>query len=308
MTERPIRRRKLPRSGAPPTRDPTVRDRLEVAAVRGIVAGLGALGPERASALMGRIWRRLAPLNRRHARADRHLADAMPELSGDRRREILGDMWDNLGRTAAEAFLLPQIITMPDLVEEAFEGIDGLSRADGAIFASLHSGNWELAAWGIRLAGFRTAAVYQPLKNPLADAVLKDLRLPIYDAGLYPRDASTALRLRSLARSGVAVGMLADLRDATGAEVSFFGRPAYATTLPAMLARRLSLPLVAGRVVRLEGLRFRIEAAPVAVPRTEDVDADILAATEALTARFEAWIRQYPSQWMWAHRKWIDSV
>jgi KDO2-lipid IV(A) lauroyltransferase len=132
--------------------------------------------------------------------------------------------------------------------------------------------------------------------------------LPLYDSGLFPRQAATAFKLRTLARQGVAVGILADLRDASGLEVPFFGRPALANALPAVLARRLGLPLVAGRVVRTAGVRFRLEAEVLETPRTRDADADILAGTAILTRRFEDWIRETPSQWMWAHRKWRDRV
>ena len=33
--------------------------------------------------------------------------------------------------------------------------------------------------------------------------------------------------------------------------------------------------------------------------------ADAVAGTAALHAQFEAFIRQAPEQWMWAHRKWV---
>jgi lauroyl/myristoyl acyltransferase len=41
------------------------------------------------------------------------------------------------------------------------------------------------------------------------------------------------------------------------------------------------------------------------VPRTDDHAADAVAGTAALQAQFEAFIRQAPEQWMWAHRKWV---
>jgi KDO2-lipid IV(A) lauroyltransferase len=295
--------------GAPAERV-RLKHRAEFALVPPAAGLLSALGVDRASAMMGAAWRRLAPLDRRHARADAHLALAMPELTPDRRAAILSGMWDNLGRTAAETLLLPQLIADRSRFELVTDRLDEqrerLER--GAIFASLHMGNWEFAGWGIRLYGFKVAAVYRPLANPLTEAFLRSRRLPIYDAGLFPREAASAFRLRTLARQGVAIGMLADLRDPTGVEVPFFGRPALANALPAVLARRLGLPLIAGRVVRTGGARFRIEAEIVDVPRTKDTDTDVVDGTAALTRRFEGWIRETPDQWMWAHRKWKDRV
>lgn len=305
--DRPPKRARSAIVAAAGPRPPRLTDRVEVAALAAVAGTLGLLGVDRASALMGWLWRRLAPLNKRHARAAAHLATALPALTPAERAAVLGDMWENLGRTAAESFLLPRLVADRERFDLDAPSIGAATEGQGAIFASLHMGNWELAGWGIRLSGRPVAAVYRPLNNPLADAFLKTLREPIYDGGLMPREASTALRLRTLARRGVSIGMVADQRDATGIEVPFFGRPALANTLPVVLARRLGLPLIAGRVVRTRGARFRVEAVPVPYPVTEDVDADVRVGTEALTRQFEDWIRQTPGQWMWAHRKWREA-
>ena len=38
--------------------------------------------------------------------------------------------------------------------------------------------------------------------------------------------------------------------------------------------------------------------------RTGDDQADILAATQQCTQAIETWIRRYPDQWLWIHRRW----
>jgi len=38
--------------------------------------------------------------------------------------------------------------------------------------------------------------------------------------------------------------------------------------------------------------------------RSEDEEADILAATQLCTSVLEKWIRRYPDQWLWIHRRW----
>ena len=40
------------------------------------------------------------------------------------------------------------------------------------------------------------------------------------------------------------------------------------------------------------------------VSRTADPDRDIVAATALCTATIESWIRRYPDQWLWVHRRW----
>jgi KDO2-lipid IV(A) lauroyltransferase len=42
----------------------------------------------------------------------------------------------------------------------------------------------------------------------------------------------------------------------------------------------------------------------IEIPKSEDVSADILAGTQTATAAIESWIRRYPDQWLWIHRRW----
>ena len=68
---------------------------------------------------------------------------------------------------------------------------------------------------------------------------------------------------------------LSDLPDGTGLTLPFLGRPSKLASLPVALARRLGIPLVIGRCIRLGGVRFRIDGQLLDMPRTDDVEADI---------------------------------
>jgi KDO2-lipid IV(A) lauroyltransferase len=131
------------------------------------------------------------------------------------------------------------------------------------------------------------------------------LRAFLYEGGLLPKTPVTARALMRAAKSGGYPAFLADLRDDNGAEVPFFGTPALSTVFPALLARKAGLPLYAGAAFREPRVRFVIRGARVEVPHTDDPAADAVAGTAALHAQFEAFIRQAPEQWMWAHRKWL---
>ncbi len=278
--------------------------RLQFAALLAVAALLRALGLDRASAFMGWCWRRLAPFNPRHARAAAHLAAALPELSNAERDVILGDMWENLGRTAAEAILLPDLLREPGRIACSVPPEDLARAAGGAVFVSLHSGNWEIVAEPLLRAGFETKGLYKPLSNPHVETWLKARRDPLYPGGLIGRQHGVAVKLRTIARAGSILAVVADQTDRTAITVDFFGRPARAMPCPALLARRLGLPLFVARSVRLDGARFRIDGRWLEVPRGPDAEADVAALTRAIHAVWEVWIREYPGQWMWAHRKW----
>lgn len=282
-----------------------LRYRAEWAALAFILWLLRLLPPDTASRLMGKAWRFVAPFNSRHRRALANLSRAMPELSPAEKRWIVGDMWENLGRIAAETLQLDRISADATRFDYDIDAVRDAVGDGGAVVVSLHAGNWEVTALGGLAAGWQPAGVYQSLKNPLTDRILYDLRARLYPAGLLPKNHETARRLLTLARSGGRTAMLADLRDRRGGVIPFFGHDAYATLYPATIARAAGVPLVASRVIRLPGNRFRIEARIVEMPDTGNRKADALEATRRYHLLFEQWIREYPSQWMWIMRKWV---
>jgi KDO2-lipid IV(A) lauroyltransferase len=61
--------------------------------------------------------------------------------------------------------------------------------------------------------------------------------------------------------------------------------------------------IYAGAAFRRPGSRFSIRIAPISMPLTKNSAADALTATKTLQRQFEAFIREAPQQWTWAHRK-----
>ncbi len=233
---------------------------------------------------------------------------ALPETSHAERETIARAMWVQLGRVAGEAFQLGTLLREEARIAlpEDHDALVTLSR-DGVILATAHLGNWEVGGAIARRAGIPLAGVYQALHNPLAERHLRRLRAPFYPAGLHSKGPDLGARLVALARSGAAVGLVADLREKRGIAVRFFGRPAFATPMPAMLARLSGRPLIAGAVMRTGGAHFRLLARPIEVPHTDDRERDIAVATQRIHEAFEEWIRAAPEQWMWTHRKWATS-
>ncbi len=301
-----IRIRPLPMTPRSPFR--TLALKAEWAVLAAVVFLFRLVPVDRASAAMGFLWRKLAPLNKRHKRALKHLELAMPELTASERRKIIDGMWDNLGRVTAETFQIDRMIRDESRFELQVDARTDaiLNGAGPCVFVSMHSACWELCVTPAFQRGLPMAGVYQALKNPFSDALLRSLRGTLYPLGLYSKGHQTARKLLSILRSGGVFALMADLRERRGVKVPFFGREAYATPVPATLARACGVPIVIGRVVRLEGARFRIEGICIDPASDGDKEADILATTAAIHAQFEAWIREVPEQWMWIHRKWAD--
>ncbi|OJY01911.1 MAG: hypothetical protein BGP04_06575 [Rhizobiales bacterium 62-17] len=298
----------MPRTPVPPSLStpppaPRFKHRLEYACFRAMAALVRALPLEAASNAMGWGWRMFAPWSSRHRRALANLQAAMPEKTEAEREAIVRAMWDNLGRVFAEEFHLKTILDEGRL--ELDSKFEALLPADGRFVAGApHLGNWELASAGLVAVGQNTAGVFQRIKNPLIDAYVFGLRAPYYPGGLIAKHESAVRRLLQHARRGGAITTMVDLRDNFGLPVPFFGRPAPSSPFPAMAARRLGIPLLAGQIVRLPGVRFRASLVVIDVPRTDNVDADVAVATANLQHAIENMVRAHPEQWMWAHRRW----
>lgn len=285
------------------------RYRAEAAVLRTAIFLFRLVPVDIASAVMGFFWRKFAPLNSRHKRALKHLELALPETSEKQRQAIVLGMWDNLGRVAAETFHIADLMKQKDRftvrADERTERF--LTENKGCVWISLHTGNWELCVQPLVIRGHEVTGVYQALSNPITDEILRDIRKDLYQGGLYSKGHQTARKLISAVRRGSNVAIMADLRETRGIRVPFFGRPAYATPVPATLARACGVPIVVGRVVRTKGVYFRLEGRCIDVPVTADRKADIEAATLEYHGIFEDWIREHPEQWMWIHRKWAPS-
>ena len=92
-----------------------------------------------------------------------------------------------------------------------------------------------------------------------------------------------------------------------GFAVPFFGRPAMTAPAIAELALRYDMPIIPARVMRTHGCHFEATAYPPLVyEKTGDTARDTLAIMTQINALLESWIREYPAQWFWVHKRWPD--
>lgn len=288
------------------TQQLTWLQRLEFGAISFVAFISAYTYPSIIDGLSAALWRLVAPRMRRHLRADRNLAAALPDLTSDERNHILEKMWDNLGRTTTEAFALSQIADDPNAVTFNFSDdvIALMKTAQPAIFVGLHAGNWEVPAIAAERFGKPLMGVYQKIINPLIDELVRSIRQRFYSGGLHAKGAETVTRIRRGLSQGYSVAIMADLRDAHGEFVSFFGQDARSTIFPALLARLHKVPIIAIRATRIGVRQFRIDAVLISLMHDKDRNAEVRENTLRIQKQFEQWIKEDPSQWMWGHNRW----
>ena len=90
-----------------------------------------------------------------------------------------------------------------------------------------------------------------------------------------------------------------------GVDVTFFGRKTKANPTLARLVRQVECPIHGVRIIRLPNHRFRAELSEEVKPvRDGSGQIDIAGTMQAVTSVIEGWVREYPDQWLWLHRRW----
>jgi hypothetical protein len=138
---------------------------LEARSVAAFFAAMGVLPFDIASAAGGAIARLIGPRLAVTRRALRNLDLALPHLSDAKRRRVIREMWNNLGRIAAEYPHLSRLRCFAPGTRVEVVGMQHIDRAVARgrplIFFSGHFGNWEVACVAIRQYGLELAQVYR---------------------------------------------------------------------------------------------------------------------------------------------------
>jgi KDO2-lipid IV(A) lauroyltransferase len=300
-----------------------IRSREAMKSVGGAVVGALTIGmlrttryfdPIKTADLFGRIVQAIGPRLREHKIARANLTAAFPEKSPEEIEAILAGVWDNLGRFGAEfahidriwdydeAYPLKSRIEIPPRTHELFHQLR-LDDKPALIFTS-HLSNWEMPALAALAHGLDTAILFRKPNIAAADRIIREMRQETMGM-LIPAGRDAPFRLAEALQKGRHVAMLVDQYLTGGVEVTFFGRKTRANPMLARLLRQVECPVHGVRIIRLPGHRFRAELSEEVQPvRDEKGQIDIRGTTQAVTNVVEGWIREYPEQWLWLHRRW----
>ncbi len=283
-------------------------------AAAGVLRTIRLTSRKRMADFAGGLMRKVGPWRSEHGVGRANLAAAFPDKSPPEIEEILAGVWDNLGRVTAEFAHLDRIKTYDPAVpgpadieydQVTYERFHRL-RLDNkpALIFTAHLANWELPAMVAAAYKLEMIAVYrQPNIRAVADAVLRIRGNSMGE--LMPTGLDTPLRLGEALAAGRHVGMLVDQYAVRGVDVNFFGRPTKANSLLARLSRQVECPIHGARMIRLPDHKFRIEMTEAVEPaRDPEGRIDVQGTMQVITDVVEGWVREYPEQWLWVHRRW----
>ena len=240
----------------------------------------------------------------------RNLALAFPQKARAERARILRGEFTSLGRQLAEVCRFPKYT--PENVDEVvvYDGFENYERArargKGVLFLTAHFGGWELSAFAHSLHGHPMYIVVRAMDNVYLDRLILQYRT-LHGNRIVEKDDFVRGLLAAM-KAGEEVGILMDtnMTPPQGVFVNFFGIPACTASGLARIALRTDAAVVPGFTIwdaQLGKYRLRFDPA-LELIRAGDLEADIAANTQRFTSVIEDYVRNYPDQWLWVHRRW----
>lgn len=235
---------------------------------------------------------------------------AFPDWSEARRRKTARGMIRQVGWMAGEFSQFPKY-TRENIERivllDGFENFDAARRrGKGVLFLTGHMSAWELAPFAQALYGHPLHFLVRPIANRRVDALINGYRCL---SGNQPIEKNRSARsILKVLGDGGTVGILADHNTTIeeGVFVDFFGIPASTTSGLARLALRTDAAVVPGFLswdAQRRKYRLRFEPA-VELARTGDEESDVKETTQRFMRVVEDYIRMYPDQWLWVHKRW----
>jgi KDO2-lipid IV(A) lauroyltransferase len=298
-----------------------MRQRLEYITILLLVRGMGALPQSWARALGAGLGALAFVFTSRLRRTgERNLQIAYPpsncpptdapQNDAAWRRRILRDLYRNLGLHLAEFCLMPRYTRESTQSFICYAGLEHYLAAQeegrGVLVVTGHLGLWELSSFYHSLMGYPMSMVIRRLDNPLVDRLVNGIRCLHGNTVLHKDDFARGL-LEAM-RKGHTVGILMDtnMTPPQGVFVNFFGTPACTASGLARVAMHTEAAILPGFLTwREEEKKYVLEFGErLELVCTGNDELDIVTNTQICTTAIEQWIRRYPEQWLWVHRRW----
>jgi KDO2-lipid IV(A) lauroyltransferase len=141
--------------------------------------------------------------------------------------------------------------------------------------------------------------------NPLIDELMNSVRTRQNGYKTISRDGNPYREVLKALKRNEFVAVLSDQDGGRqGCFVDFFGRPSSTPKGAALFALRGGSPLITAFGVRQPDATTKTYLEEIPPPNTGDMEKDIETICAIYSQRLENFVRLYPEQWFWFHKKW----
>ena len=238
----------------------------------------------------------------------RNSISAKPIVISQPVEKIIRDNFKNLGRSFAEIIKIYYGLSRKIINSVEIEGLENFLKAKakgkGILFLTGHCGNWELMvlASSVKLADI--AIVARPIDNPYINNFIEYVRKSYGNSVIYKQGALKPV-MQTLKNNG-SVGILIDqaVIPEEGYVIDFFGRGAWTTKMPALIARKTGAAVLPAFINRThKGHRIKIYQ-EIELSNSDDREKAVKEDTVKFSGFIEKYIIEHPAEWLWIHRRW----
>ena len=248
---------------------------------------------------------------KRRSIAHANLKSAFPEKDSRAIKEILKSHYRNLGASVVELLKLPAMgkrYLNTHVRIDNFDRInDVIEKGKGVILLAAHFGNWEMASLAVSARGKKISLFVRKQKYVRLNRLLNQYRemsgCNVITKGFSIRDMIGILRDKGV------VAMLVDQdAGAKGVFVDFLNRAASTAQGPISFAVKTGAAILPTFPRRLGYAKHVLEIGePLKLIQTGNKEEDLKANLKSVTNILEDYIKRFPDQWLWSHKRWKSS-
>lgn len=234
---------------------------------------------------------------------------AFPELSSDEAKRLTYKSYYSFAVTIVEIMCIPymrvselkSMVSCPGLhlIRQKYD------ENKGAILLTAHFGNWELGAVSVGAQlGIPLYVAAKPQRNGLVGNWLNMMREKfgnkVVMLGMSFRNIFKELKNHHI------IGLVGDQRgDPDGPRVTFMGISSAVYPGTAVLAIRTGAPVIVCIVARQADYSYTAFVEIIETAELEGTEEEkIIEINQRYSSILEAYIRKYPEQWLWMHKRW----
>jgi Kdo2-lipid IVA lauroyltransferase/acyltransferase len=222
-------------------------------------------------------------------------------------RRLTKAVYVNMAQTFAEILNLTKVNTAyTDKYVEVMDHyrIDNAAKSGkGTILLTAHFGDWELSSLTSAMHGYPIMVLVREQKMKRLNELLNRLR-ELKGCKVIRKGMETKNILKGLKNNDI-VGILSD-QDAgrSGTFVNFFGRPTSTHSGAMIMAERTGCIILPNFIVRTHGPYHKLYLEEyIDVPKGSGEEG-IRKGLQQYADVLEKYVRKYPDQWLWLHKRW----
>ena len=240
-----------------------------------------------------------------------NLKIVFPEKTEKERRSIFRESLRNMIKNYFEvAFMANGKYTSKKISEVvSATGLEHLDRlkenGQGALLYSGHFGNFPLMIIWLGIKGYPVATVYKEAKHFPDDFFGNIMKRFNVTPLKYKSDASLTVAIIRALKEQKIVLIQNDQSHIDGIYINFFNKSVPSPAGPALLAKRVGVPIIPAYICRDKNNRHQITVlSEIPIQPEDDHEKFLLLNTQIQLDWIAGLLVEHPTEWLWLHNRW----